>query len=404
MHVAASQRAVFSIWALAWALSGVASACSSDTRSPDVHHDEPDDDQDQSATTADDDPKVDAGRKPNGSVDAAISAPLDAMISHNDASVGQLTADGGHTAATPMDGGHIEAGPARDATVGSGTTPATYAQDGPYGPVKTLLNQGVGTITTGTSSLVPLGNDNDPSGFTLYYPEGGAPDERFPLLTWGDGTFTSPTFYEHLINHVVSYGFIVVGSNSADVGTGKEMLQAVEWALAQDQDANSPIHGKIDREQIGAFGHSQGGSGTVETGKDPRIRAIAPLSGVPLQNTEQEVSMVQCPTFYITTAGDIATPESVQAAYDATQTPAVFGVTNGGNHDEYADVEDDPGGLLSAFAGLTSNDGKRTRAAVAAWFDWQLKGRDELRALFVGDDCGFCGDSADWSMFQSKDF
>jgi hypothetical protein len=52
---------------------------------------------------------------------------------------------------------------------------------------------------------------------------------------------------------------------------------------------------------------------------------------------------------------------------------------------------------------LTSNDAKRPRAAVAAWFDWQLKGKTALRTLFAGTGCGFCKD-ANWKSFENKGF
>jgi hypothetical protein len=261
-----------------------------------------------------------------------------------------------------------------------------------------LLNQGLGTVTGGSSALLPLGNKNNPSGFTLFYPAGGPTGERLPLLTWGNGTFCSPTFYTALIDHIVSYGFIVVGANTSNVGTGKEMLQAVDWALAQDQDSSSPIYGRVDRTHIGGLGHSQGGEGTVMVGADSRIRAIAPLSGAPLTGTEDASVLMQCPTFYVTTQNDIATPSSIHQAYEYTPTPSVFGVTDGGNHDEYTNIADDP-----HLPGLTSNDALRPRAAITAWFDWQLKGKSQLRSLFVGPNCGFCTDP-NWMTFESKGF
>src|SRR5204863_5146935 len=107
---------------------------------------------------------------------------------------------------------------------------------------------------------------------------------------------------------------------------------------------------------------------------------------------------VQCPTFYVTTEGDIATPDSIHTAYSETSTPSAFGVTNGGNHDDYTDIADDP-----HLSGLTSNDGQRARAAIAAWFDWQLKSKVALRSLFVGQGCGFCRDTS-WKTFESKGF
>ena len=69
------------------------------------------------------------------------------------------------------------------------------------------------------------------------------------------------------------------------------------------------------------------------------------------------------------------------ARNDAVMAPAVYGVTVTGDHDEYTDVVDDPN-----VPGLTSNDARNSRAAVAAWFDWQLKGKAAVRELFVGLD------------------
>lgn len=341
---------------------------------------------------------------PPGSLDSGVSSSLTDSGTRSPDAVMSIDAE-----AVRDGGGPTTADAGADATAsdaGANTRtpmPAEYAPKGPYGPVRMLLNQAPGTVTTGTQSLVPLGNSNDPSAFTLFYPEAGAREERLPLLTWGDGTFTSPTFYEALLNHIASYGFIVVATNSADVGTGKEMLQAVDWALAQNEKPDSPIYGRIDSKRIGALGHSQGGSGTVMAGADPRVRAIAPLSGAPLSDRQAASERVQCPAFYMTTPGDVATPEEIRAAHNETKTPTVFGVTKAGDHDEYADVEDDPGGVLS-LAGLTSNDGKQTRAAIAAWFDWQLKGKEELRPLFLGPSCGFCRDANNWSVFESKGF
>ncbi len=262
-----------------------------------------------------------------------------------------------------------------------------------------LLNQAPGTLSDGGTAQLPFGNTNDPSALTLFYPEGGRPGERFPLLTFGNGTSASPTFYEELIGFVVTYGFVVVAANSGKVGSGAEMLQALDWALAQDQQSGSPIQGRVERMQLGAFGHSQGGSGTVHVGADPRIRAIAPLSFAALLNdTGAATADVQCPAFYtLAQHGDFPV-DDIRAAADATPAPTVWGVTNGGDHGEYADKADDPG-----VSGLTTNDALRTRAAIAAWFDWQLHGKEELRGLFVGPNCGFCRDS-NWSLFESKGF
>lgn len=300
-------------------------------------------------------------------------------------------------------GKHQDAGVPTDAAVdaaptglvGPPPTPADYAKRGSYAMAKQLLNQGLGTVSGGSSALLPLGNGNDPSGFTLYFPDGAQSGARFPLLTFGNGTFCSPTFYDELIGFIVSYGYVVIATNTSNTGSGAEMLKAVEWALAQNDKADSPIHGMVDGDHIGAFGHSQGGAGTVAAGADPRIDAIAPLSGGSMGDAG---ALVQCPTFYTLTENDVVTPANFRRSYDSTPTPSVFGVTAGGDHDDYTDKADDPG-----IAGLTSNDGLRTRAAIVAWFEWQLKGKTALQPLFVGPNCGFCGDP-NWKTFESKGF
>jgi dienelactone hydrolase len=261
---------------------------------------------------------------------------------------------------------------------------------------KRLLNQGAGTVSGGSSALLPLGNSNDPSAFTLYFPDGAKSGESFPLLTFGNGTFCSPTFYDELIGFIVSYGYVVIATNTSNTGSGAEMLKAVEWVLAENDKADSPIHGMVDGDHIGALGHSQGGAGTAQVGADPRIDAIAPLSGAIMGDAGG--AKILCPTFYTLTENDVVGPDAYRQAYDSTPTPSVLGVTAGGDHDDYTDKADDPG-----LPGLTSNDGLRTRPAIVAWFEWQLKGKTALKTLFVGTDCGFCRDS-NWKTFESKGF
>jgi hypothetical protein len=310
-------------------------------------------------------------RSPEGGVDAGVAEADDA---------GPL---GSGSDAAPTDRG-----------AATHPMPADYAKPGPYS-VKRLMNQGIGTITDGSGAVLPLDNSNDPSAFTLYFPENAKSGERFPLLTFGSGTFASPTLYDALIGHVVSHGFIVIATNTSNTGTAVEMLQAVEWALAQNDQSSSPIFGKVAGDHIGAFGHSQGGAGTMVAGADSRIDAIAPLSAAPLSGEELAI---QCPAFYVTTENDVAPYDAIAQAYGGTPTPSVFGETNGGDHDEYTDIADDP-----QVPSLVSNDGLRMRAAIAAWFEWQLKAKAELRPLFVGQSCGFCVDP-NWKGFESRGF
>jgi hypothetical protein len=318
-----------------------------------------------------------AGTSPS---DDAASPDVGTSAVVQDASPPETKMDASASAA---DAATSAADATRSTADGTAATVADYNKPGPYGAATRLLNQGMGTVSGGSSALIPTDNTNDPSAFTLYYPKGGRADETFPLLTFGNGTFCSPTFYDEFIGHVVSYGYIVIAPNTSNTGTGVEMLKGVDWVLAQNQQAGSPISGKVDVEHIGAFGHSQGGAGTCRAGADPRIDAIATLSGA------SSVNEIQCPAFFVTTGGEAgSSPDArIQETLSQASKPSMYGITVGGNHDEYTDKADEG---ITAFIGLTSNDGVQSRAAVTAWFDWQLKGMQEVGELFRQKPCKFC--------------
>lgn len=343
--------------------------------------------------------------------DAGMSADSGGIVSGSvDSGLATGSSDGGAGMGSPQaeagvsDAGTDAGGPAAtDAgSDGGGMSSAPlpdYTKRGRY-MVKRLLNQGMGTIANGDSALLPLTSSNDPSALTVFFPENAQAGERFPLLTFGNGTFCSPTFYDELINHVVSHGFVVVAANTSTVGTGEPMLKAVDWALAQQAQSSSPIYGKIDPEHVGAFGHSQGGAGTCNAGLDPRVDALVPLSGVPLNQEAATgtVSKLKAPVLFLNTADEASGSSLIEDSFNAATAPAAYAVTMMGNHDEYTDIMDDPG-----VPGLTSNDARQSRAAVTAWFDWHLKGMSQVRALFVGASCGFCAGST-LKTVKSKGF
>ena len=111
--------------------------------------------------------------------------------------------------------------------------------------------------------------------FTMFRPK--ELTQRHPVITWGNGTGTTPPTYRGLLNLYASHGFIVIASNSMNVaqGTPPPMLDGVTWVLEQDTTMGSALFGHVDRDRIGATGHSQGAFATSSAGSDPRIKTIA---------------------------------------------------------------------------------------------------------------------------------
>lgn len=106
----------------------------------------------------------------------------------------------------------------------------------------------------------------DASGheFDVWYPAGlGADGAKHPIITWGNGTLAVPQQYDYLLSHLASWGFVVVAVHNTNTGSGQEMLQAVDFMKAQAEDPSSVFYQRLDTDNIGAMGHSQGAVGAI---------------------------------------------------------------------------------------------------------------------------------------------
>ena len=248
----------------------------------------------------------------------------------------------------------------------SGPFPAA-ADFGSNGPFPTFTDDAVGPGNAFTIHRPSMPGVNPNGGAAL----------RHPIITWGNGTGTTPSSYTFLLSNLASHGFIVIASNSTQVGSGAEMLQGVDWIIQQDGDAGSPMFGAVDASKVGATGHSQGGFGTMQAANDPRITAIAPIQGASSRGIT-----LHGPALILSGGMDTTvSPSSVRAAYDGLSgVPLFYGELTTADHTDW---------ILAGFSG---NSGYT--APVTAWMRAHLMGDDTARAPFYGPSCGLCTDGA----------
>ncbi|MGG3281035.1 chlorophyllase/cutinase-like alpha/beta fold protein [Paenibacillus solani] len=98
--------------------------------------------------------------------------------------------------------------------------------------------------------------------FRIYYPA-FQEEESYPIISWGNGTDATPDRYDGILTHLASWGFIVIDSYSKTTGTGKEIMEAIEYLKNENEQANSLFYQKIQMDQIGVAGHSQGSTGAI---------------------------------------------------------------------------------------------------------------------------------------------
>ena len=101
-----------------------------------------------------------------------------------------------------------------------------------------------------------------------------------PILVWGNGACANnPREHINFLNEIASHGFMVVAigpsfSQGANRSESSQLIDALDWALAQNADKNSPYYKKLDAENVAAAGMSCGGLQTLDVAKDERLKTI----------------------------------------------------------------------------------------------------------------------------------
>lgn len=245
-----------------------------------------------------------------------------------------------------------------------GPLEAKYLQDGPYAAKKTTAKA------------------EDPiKKYTIYYPEEmESSGKTYPMLLVVNGTGGKATKYEPEFELYASWGFIAVGTQDKGTGSGQTTVTTLRYMLEQNENPDSVFYHKIDVENIGITGFSQGGAAVfnVLTKYDEAryFKAAAPLSPVSEHTAEQTTDYpydsvaVNCPIMILAgTSGEFETEIVIPIAdlneqYDKLTVPKVMARRVGMDHDH----------MMYSAGGY-----------VIAWFCWQLMGDAEAAQVFIGD-------------------
>ena len=217
--------------------------------------------------------------------------------------------------------------------------------------------------------------------YTVYYPEElETADKTYPMILMVNGTGGKATKYEPQFELFASWGFIVVGNQDKGTGSGQTTITTLNYMLALNEDPDSVFYQKIDLDNIGITGFSQGGAGVfnVLTKKEEAkyFKAAAPLSPVSeymsalTTNYTYDSALVKIPIMILAgTEGDFETEtvipiQLLNEQYEKITSPKVMARRVGMDHDH----------MMYSAGGY-----------VLAWFRWQLMGDEEAARAFIGD-------------------
>ncbi len=232
------------------------------------------------------------------------------------------------------------------------------------------------------------------------------------VFVWGNGGCaadgTSSRFH---LAQIASYGYLVIapgkwrsgpnalaapepprnvtpGQPSPSPTQATQLIEGLDWALAENARAGSPYHGLIDENALAAGGFSCGGVQALTVAGDPRLDTIVvqnsgllPDDGPRLGGMElrkEGLLALHTPVIYLDGGEtDIAYANGLDDVNRITHVPVAWVNTPTGHGGTYHE----PNGGRNAFI-------------VIDWLEWQLRGDMAAARTFTGANCRLCTDPA----------
>ena len=244
---------------------------------------------------------------------------------------------------------------------------------------------GPGSFETGYTEFVP---ENESIGkVRVWYPaELEKSSKTWPMIMVVNASGTPASSYEPFFPRLASWGFVVVGNEDGQTGNGQTASITLDFML--NVPFGSVLTGKIDYNNMGVIGYSQGGAGAIcaVTNYENGARYKAMFTGSAAypalaknMGWEYDVSKVTIPYFMVAGTGKSDDSGSDPATSFGGVSPLSALVLN------YNSISDEVLKIRARAVGaeheqmLMRSDGYMT-----AWMLYQLAGDEEAAAVFVG--------------------
>jgi len=295
-------------------------------------------------------------------------------------------------------------------------------------PAQESRSKQAGNVTIVGSGPYKAVMEMDPTlpAHTVYRPDdlSALKGTSLPIVLWGNGACAnSGNLFAPFLTEISSYGYLVIalgpitelnaagfpqfpgappippGANAGQLPAGlpanlpppathpSQLIEAMNWALAENQRAESKYYQRLNVRKIAVMGQSCGGVQALEVAADPRITtAVIWNSGLFPKPTamgggkvmsKDDLKSLHAPVAYI--SGDAQDIAFVNAEDDFEHISLIpilrayeRGIGHGGTY------RDPNGGEFSGVA--------------IAWLNWQLKSDERAGLMFKGPNCGLCVD------------
>lgn len=256
------------------------------------------------------------------------------------------------------------------------------------------------------SSEIVKSEDKAIGNIRIWYPsELESSQSEYPLIVVTNASNMAALNYEPYFERLSSWGFIVVGNDDRQSGTGLSTSQTLAYMLEQNNNSDSPFFEKIDDDNIGIVGYSQGGAGA--------IRAVTEF-----ENSSQYKTIFTGSAAYAYLA-------QMWGGYDAAKVSIPWFMTAGtGQSDDagvsdptsewagvaplsslvenYNEMSDQVFKLRARVVGAEHEDiQKKTDGYMTAWMLYHLKEDEEAGKAFIGENAEILN-NANWQDIEKN--
>ena len=235
--------------------------------------------------------------------------------------------------------------------------------------------------------------------YKIWYPKDIATSNKtYPLIVMANGSGTPYMNYEHVFNHIASWGFIVIGNDEGSSGNGLASEQSLNFILDLNKDSTSKFYGKIDETKIGSAGHSQGGAGAInavtEQPSGTKYKSIYSASAPDAAKSafiksDYDVTKINIPVFLTAAVNDWAISEENKDAQVLMQ-------------ERFASLNKNIVAVKAQYKGIEHGDMLvYAESYMTAWFLYTLCGDTEAAKVFVGNNCEL-SQNGYWQNFESR--
>ncbi len=224
----------------------------------------------------------------------------------------------------------------------------------------------------------------------VWYPN-EAENRQYPVIVIVNASNTAALNLKPVYARLASWGFVVVGNDDRQTGTGETASETLDYVLNLNKDENSELFGKIDEEQIGCVGYSQGGAGAINAvtkfeNSDKFTALFTGSASYALLSKNMgwgyDVSQINIP--YFMTAGTGNTDDNGGSIHDDKNLAGIAPLAS--LVENYDGITADVFKLRARVTGAEHQDMLHlTDGYMTAWMLYHLQGDTEAASVFVGE-------------------